>query len=77
MEAAHFRNLDLAASWMIGDSESDIQAGRNAGCGTAWLSGINHGGREAENTAVGSVEADLVARSLLDAVSQILRFGHS
>ena len=27
-------NLDLAASWMIGDSETDIEAGRRAGCRT-------------------------------------------
>lgn len=27
-------DLDLAASWMIGDSDSDIEAGRAAGCRT-------------------------------------------
>ena len=27
-------NLDLAASWMVGDSETDIEAGRRAGCRT-------------------------------------------
>lgn len=30
--AAREMNLDLAASWMIGDSERDIQAGHAAGC---------------------------------------------
>lgn len=31
LEAATDLNLDLAASWMIGDKASDIAAGRNAG----------------------------------------------
>lgn len=26
--------IDLAASWMVGDSEKDVEAGRNAGCRT-------------------------------------------
>lgn len=32
-EAAERHGLDLARSWMIGDSEKDIEAGRRAGCG--------------------------------------------
>ena len=31
-EAAEVHGLDLARSWMIGDSEKDIEAGRRAGC---------------------------------------------
>jgi len=31
-EAAEAHGLDLARSWMIGDSEKDIEAGRRAGC---------------------------------------------
>lgn len=34
LEAAQTWNLDLARSWMIGDSETDILAGRRAGCRT-------------------------------------------
>lgn len=30
-------NVDLAASWMVGDSNADIQAGRAAGCKTVFL----------------------------------------
>lgn len=33
-EAARNFNLDLRECWMIGDSLSDIQAGKNAGCRT-------------------------------------------
>jgi len=32
LEAAQRHGLDLARSWMIGDSERDIEAGRRAGC---------------------------------------------
>lgn len=31
--------LDLAASWMVGDSETDIEAGRRAGCHTIRVDG--------------------------------------
>jgi len=35
--AAREHSLDLGASWMIGDREGDILAGKNAGCRTIWL----------------------------------------
>ncbi len=31
--------LDLAASWMVGDAETDIEAGRRAGCHTILVNG--------------------------------------
>ncbi|SRR5271165_2452331 len=37
LRAAHEHALDLAQSWMVGDSISDMQAGRAAGCKTAYL----------------------------------------
>ncbi len=36
-EAAERFNIDLSASWMIGDGERDILAGKNAGCRTALI----------------------------------------
>src|SRR6185437_2743573 len=36
-EAARAFELDLAQSWMIGDRESDVLCGKNAGCRTMWL----------------------------------------
>lgn len=36
--AARDFDIDLKSSWMIGDSESDIIAGRRAGCRTAMVS---------------------------------------
>jgi D-glycero-D-manno-heptose 1,7-bisphosphate phosphatase len=37
LRAAEEMALDLAASWMVGDSATDIQAGVAAGCRTAYL----------------------------------------
>jgi D-glycero-D-manno-heptose 1,7-bisphosphate phosphatase len=34
LEAARRHSIDLARSWMVGDSPSDVEAGRNAGCRT-------------------------------------------
>ncbi len=33
-QAAAEHQIDLAASWMVGDRESDVEAGRRAGCRT-------------------------------------------
>lgn len=45
LEAAATHGLDLGRSWMVGDAESDVEAGRRAGCrtvkvGTASKSGL-------------------------------------
>lgn len=39
LKAAEDFNIDLPQSWMVGDGENDIQAGRAAGCRTALLVG--------------------------------------
>jgi histidinol-phosphate phosphatase family protein len=36
-QAAREYGLDLRQSWMVGDRESDILCGKNAGCRTIWL----------------------------------------
>ncbi len=43
MKAAKDFNIDLKESWMIGDSENDILAGKNAGCSTALIGSDNFG----------------------------------
>jgi D-glycero-D-manno-heptose 1,7-bisphosphate phosphatase len=63
--AALERRIDLAASWMIGDSDSDIAAGRAAGCKTARLWNAAHGP---------DVEADVVDNSLVGVVNRILNW---
>ena len=37
LEAAQKWNLNLPASWMVGDRASDVRAGKNAGCRTIFL----------------------------------------
>ena len=37
LAAARDLNIDLAQSWMVGDGENDIRAGRSAGCKTALI----------------------------------------
>ena len=39
LQAAEDYNIDLTKSWMIGDSQSDMQAGEAAGCKTALVDG--------------------------------------
>lgn len=59
IKAAKDYNIDLSKSWMIGDSESDILAGKNAGCKTA-LIGDDFYGQNKDG------------KSLLDIVQKIL-----
>lgn len=37
LRAARDLSLDLGRSWMVGDSATDVEAGRRAGCRTAWV----------------------------------------
>ena len=64
LTAARAHQIDLPASWMIGDSDRDVEAGRRAGCRTA---------RILKSDQVASGVADVSARSLLNAVEKILR----
>ncbi|HEV2728594.1 MAG TPA: HAD family hydrolase [Terriglobales bacterium] len=61
-EAAKAHQIALNNSWMVGDSEIDVKAGRNAGCKTARLSDSTQ-----------DASADIVAASLSEVVQQILR----
>jgi len=62
-EAARAHHIDLTASWMIGDKEIDVEAGKNAGCKTARLLISNE---------IKQTKADVVAQSLLEAINHIL-----
>jgi len=63
IEAARKCEIALSQSWMIGDSESDMEAGRRAGCKTA---------RVAQCDVLSAIGADVTAPSLYDAVRRIL-----
>lgn len=53
-QAADDFNISLADSWMVGDGENDILAGKNAGCRTALI--FNGTGKDyGQDTTVGSL----------------------
>lgn len=62
LQAASDLNIDLASSWMIGDSESDLLAGRAAGCKVALLT------REPQN-----MKADVACQSVLAFAQQLFQ----
>jgi D-glycero-D-manno-heptose 1,7-bisphosphate phosphatase len=70
-KAAADLDLDLQASWMVGDSPRDVEAGQRAGCRTIRLrSAGDHPTREGEDE---DVRADFTVRNLSEAAKIILR----
>jgi histidinol phosphatase-like enzyme len=63
LAAARDHQIDLSASWMIGDSMADIEAGRKVGCRTVLV---------ASGDGFPASKPDLVAASLLEGVQQVL-----
>lgn len=59
LNAANDFNIDLKQSWMIGDSENDVLAGKNASCRTAYIGEKQCG-------------EDVRVKSLLEFVEEIL-----
>ncbi len=51
--AAQDYNIDLAQSWMVGDSDRDVEAGKSAGCKTVYIT--NGKENEKADISVGSV----------------------
>ena len=65
-EAARELDVDLSASWMVGDQDSDLACGRAAGCKVAL---IEHRGSEHKR---GAIEPDLRVRDLTELALVIL-----
>lgn len=63
IQAARDFNIDLEQSWMVGDSERDIEAGKRAGCRTAFL---------CETDKKPTVQSDVYAGDLKEAVEKIM-----
>jgi len=74
LRAARSRGIELPVSWMIGDSDTDVEAGRNAGCKTARLRETRETIEVTESQDTTPGYADIVAPSLLDAIHQILHW---
>lgn len=53
LKAAEDFNIDLSQSWMVGDGENDIRAGKAAGCNTALIGE----GEYDQNITLSSIEA--------------------
>lgn len=66
LDLAREFDLDLAASWMIGDTDTDVQAGMAAGCRTVLIEHA-HSGHKRNGAAV----PDLTAVDLLDASERL------
>lgn len=66
LKASRDLNIDLSRSWMIGDQETDLIAGKNAGCRTIFINPAKQG----------HPMADAHFSSLLEAVTFILNIGN-
>lgn len=61
LKAAADFNINLKESWMVGDGEVDIEAGKNAGCKTAYIA------RKEKK-----IKADITVENLLEFANKIL-----
>ncbi len=67
LDAATELELDLVSSWMVGDTDTDVAAGRAAGCRTALVESPGSAHKRA-----GAADADLKAPDLARAAAAIL-----
>lgn len=65
-EAAKRYGVDLGSSWMIGDQDSDVVTGLNAGCRTALLKYEHSGSKR------GSAAPDVVSSDFAELLRQIV-----
>ena len=68
LDAAAELDIALARSWMIGDTDTDIEAGRRAGCRTVL---VEHA--HSRHKRAGAAAPDVVASDLGEAAAAILR----
>ena len=67
LDAAHELGIELAGSWMVGDTDADVAAGRAAGCRTVL---IEYPGSAHKRT--GNAGPNLLASSLADGAMRLL-----
>jgi D-glycero-D-manno-heptose 1,7-bisphosphate phosphatase len=63
LDAAASLELDLSVSWMVGDTDADIAAGKAAGCRTVLIRNP-----ASVHKRLQAIRADVVAASLADAI---------
>ena len=66
LHAAEENSIDLRASWMVGDSLTDVEAGNRAGCRTVWI-------WEKTHELAPDNHPDLQAKDLPEAAELILK----
>lgn len=69
-KAAKDLNIDLEQSWMIGDGNNDIQAGKNAGCKTALIGDADYG-QDLTVDSLGSFVNKVVGRNMEKILSHV------
>lgn len=69
LKASLERKIELVASWLIGDSLRDTQAGRSAGCRTILL----RNGKAAASEQPKDTSVDFTANSLAEAMDIVLK----
>lgn len=67
-QAAREHRIDLTSSWMVGDSDIDMEAGKAAGCRTV---------RVLSNGTLPEIAGDLTAYSLFEAAQQLIQLGRT
>jgi len=72
LRAAREHDVDLARSFMIGDSPSDVEAGRRAGCRTIQLPAPDTDAGRLASSCRPAAQPDLSAASISEAVDLIL-----
>ncbi|GAB4320251.1 MAG: hypothetical protein Kow0069_24170 [Promethearchaeota archaeon] len=65
-------DVDVGASWVVGDHPSDVRLGKNAGCRTIYLL-TGHGAEHLEQLRDEGPEPDHVSKSFSEVVEFILR----
>ena len=65
-QAAREHGIELASSWMVGDSDIDMEAGKAAGCRTV---------RVLANGTLPEVAGDLTVHSLFEAAEELIQLG--
>ncbi len=72
LAAAQEMNIDLTRSWMIGDNERDIEAGRSAGCRTILISATR-----SESAYPEKSRPDHIAVNMREAVNIVKQYHRS
>lgn len=69
-------DIDLNASWVIGDHPSDVQLGINAGCNTVYLC-TGHGSKHYPELSQKGISPTIISHDFLTAAEKIMTFSLS